>query len=200
MGKQLNNLEIAKKIRRLRQNKNMTLKTLAKETGVTIGYLSRIENAQIIPVIPTLHKIARALEVDISYILVEEKESRPGEPDPNFLLVTNNGDASGDFSIHYKRGYQFKGLATGMKSRNMHPYLVVGEHEFGEAQQHEGEEFMYVLEGTLEFLHGSNKYVLEKGACAYFNASLPHTGRSIGEGKAHVLCVIYDYKPQSRRV
>jgi transcriptional regulator with XRE-family HTH domain len=196
----LANIAIANKIKRLRQNKNITLKTLAEETGLTVGYLSRIENSKTVPPIPTLHKIARGLEVDPTYFFLEEKEAGPGEPDQNFLLVKNSELSEGNFSVHYKRGYQFKGLATGMKTRNMHPYLIVGEHEFGEVQQHEGEEFMYVLEGTLEFLHGSSKYVLEKGDCAYFNANMPHCGRSIGEGKAHVLTVIYDYKPNTRRV
>ena len=57
----MDELEIIKRIKRLRKNRNITLKTLSKETGVTVGYLSRIENSQSVPPIPTLERIARGL-------------------------------------------------------------------------------------------------------------------------------------------
>jgi transcriptional regulator with XRE-family HTH domain len=195
----LSNMTIAEKIKRLRRNKNITLKSLAAETGLTIGYLSRIENSQTIPPIPTLDKIARGLGVDTTYILLEEKEIPPGEQDPNFLFVKKKRITEDEPSVRHQKGYQFESLATEMRVKNMHPYLIVGDREFGEAQQHEGEEFIYVIEGTLEFLHGSNKYILEKGDCAYFYANIPHSGKSVGEGKAEVLTVIYDYKKHERR-
>jgi len=187
-------MTVVEKIKRLRRNKNITLKALAEETGLTIGYLSRIENSHTVPPIPTLDKIARGLGVNTSYLLLEEKEADSGDHDPNFLLVKKKETTEDKPLRASRKGYSFQGLALEMGARNMYPYLLVAEREFGKAQQHDGEEFMFVLKGTLEFLHGSNKYVLEKEDCAYFYAHIPHCGRSIGEGKAHVLTIIYDYR------
>jgi transcriptional regulator with XRE-family HTH domain len=195
----LDKIGVVEKIRKLRRNKNITLKALSKETGLTVGYLSRIENSQTLPPIPTLDRIARGLGTDICYLLLEEKETHLRDHDPNFLLVKKKDIAEYKLPRNPQRGYHFEGLALEMQVKNMHPYLIIAEFEFGDSQQHDGEEFIYILEGSLEFLYGSNRYVLEEGDCAYFYAHLPHCARSIGKKRAHVLTIIYDYKKHNHR-
>lgn len=65
------------RIKRLRLRKKITLESLAKTTGFTTGYLSRIENSGSAPPISTLSKIAQALEADVSFFLSESKVESP---------------------------------------------------------------------------------------------------------------------------
>ena len=196
----MDELEIIKRIKTLRKNRNITLKTLAKETGFTVGYLSRIENSMTAPPIPTLDRIARGLGMNIGYLLQEEKENHPRDLDPDLQVSKKKGISERKLNYDTEKGYRFEALALEMSERNMHPYLITAEFDFGEIQQHDGEEFIYILEGTLEFLHGSNKYVLEEGDCVYYYAHIPHCGRSIGKKKAKVLTIIYDYRKHNPRV
>lgn len=76
----------------------------------------------------------------------------------------------------------------------MEPYILYPDFEYSTVFQHEGEEFFYVLEGSIEFIYGDEKYILEAGDCMYFDAHIPHTGLSKGDKKAKVLIIIYSYK------
>jgi mannose-6-phosphate isomerase-like protein (cupin superfamily) len=57
--------------------------------------------------------------------------------------------------------------------------------------QHEGEESLFVLEGTMKFLHGNREYIIEEGDCIYFDSSFPHFGESVGGKEAKCFMVIY---------
>ena len=57
--------------------------------------------------------------------------------------------------------------------------------------RHEGEELLYVLEGTMKFLHDNKEYIVEEGDCIYFDSSLPHFGESMGPESVKCLVVIY---------
>jgi transcriptional regulator with XRE-family HTH domain len=173
---------------------------LAKEIGLTEGYLSRIENSNTIPPIPTLERIARGLGVSISYLLLEDDRTLSGDHDPNIQIVKNKEIPENKLISESKKGYHYESLAIDRPNKTMHPYLITSEFEFGELQQHDGEEFIYVLEGSLEFLYGSKKYLLEEGDCVYYYSHIPHCGRSVGKKKSKVLAIIYDYKPHNSRV
>lgn len=76
----------------------------------------------------------------------------------------------------------------------MEPYIILPAfHEKG-VFSHEGEEFMYILEGTHEFMYDGKKYLLGQGDSVYFDSVIPHSGRSIGKKKAKILAVMYSYK------
>lgn len=187
---------IIDKIKRIRKNKNITFKTLAKKTGLTEGYLSRIENSETAPPISTLSRIAQGLDTDISYLLLNEDVSKT--KNPNIVIVRNDDTKEDGFFPERPQktiyGYQFEPLAKEKQAKNMQPYLLIPDFEPGESLQHDGEEFFYVLDGTLEFFYGVDKYVLTKGNCVYFDSHIPHNGRSIGEKKAKVLIIMHSYK------
>ncbi|HEX16329.1 MAG TPA: cupin domain-containing protein [Deltaproteobacteria bacterium] len=62
----------------------------------------------------------------------------------------------------------------------MEPYVITPAFEETAVFQHEGEEFLYVLEGTHEFIYGDQRYIMEEGDCVYFDSEVPHAGRSLG--------------------
>lgn len=187
---------IIEKIKRIRRNKKITLKDLAKKTGLTEGYLSRIENSESAPPISTLSRIARGLAIDVSYLLLAEDMTE--NRNPNIVVHKRNTVEQLHFSDtpHHKTvyGYQYEPLAHQKRGKNMEPYILVPDFEPGEVLQHEGEEFLYVLKGTIEFLYGAENYMLTEGDSIYFDAYIPHNGRSLGEEKARVLIIIYPYK------
>ena len=85
-------------------------------------------------------------------------------------------------------------LAAGKPGKNMAPFILHPSWEITKTYSHEGEEFLYVLEGMVEFLYGEDTYVLEKGDHVYFDACIPHTGKSLGDQRAALLAIKYFYK------
>lgn len=186
---------IIEKIRRIRTNKNITLKALAKKTGLTEGYLSRIENSRNAPPISTLSRIAQGLDIDISYLFLPENKN--DDENPNIVIVRKEAIREDGTSTPHGRpvhGYHFEPLAPKKRGKNMQPYILIPDFEPGESLQHEGEEFLCILEGRIEFFYGTEKFGLNKGDCVYFDSHIPHNGRSIGEEKAKVLIILHSYK------
>lgn len=185
---------ITKRLKEIRLNKKLTLENLAKITGFTKGYLSQIENASQPPPIYTLSRISNALGVDVTELF---NKTPVGEPYQEITISRRN---------HYKQhnrestpyGYIFEDLAPLKKGKNMEPFFVtVGFDRKIDIQKdfrHDGEEFIFVLEGTLKLFFKGHSYVLEEGDCAYFDADKPHSGMSLGDKEAKLLIVIYSYK------
>ena len=181
------------RIKRLRLSKKITLESLAKMTGFTTGYISRIENSDTAPPISTLSKIAQALEVDISFFLSESR----ADSLKNMVIVKK--DDPKELTDRASYGYQFEALAGKKIGKNMEPYILYPDFEYNTIFQHEGEEFLYVLEGRIEFVYGDERYALESGESMYFDAHIPHSGVSMGDKKAKVLIIIYSYKRSWRK-
>jgi quercetin dioxygenase-like cupin family protein len=76
----------------------------------------------------------------------------------------------------------------------MEPYVVLPALREKAVFSHEGEEFIFVLEGIYEFVYEGKKYVLSAGDSLYFDSVIPHSGRSLGKKKARILAVTYSYK------
>lgn len=91
-------------------------------------------------------------------------------------------------------GYDYELLAEGKPGKNMEPFIIHAPFDVTRTYSHEGEESIFVLEGTLEFFYGDEIIVLNAGDNIYFDSVLPHVGRSIGKTKARLLVTIYFYK------
>ncbi len=181
---------IAKNIKKLRKRNKMTLQDIADRTGLTKGYLSKIERNIKFPPFSTLNQIATALGTDVTYFFSETIS----KPKDLRLSFTKKNQGKAVDTLGSDQGYKFKALAHEKAGKNMIPYII--EPAFDERQifQHEGEEFMYVLEGKHEFMYDGQKYLMEEGDSVYFDAGLPHTGKSIGNKKAKLLAIIFNYK------
>jgi transcriptional regulator with XRE-family HTH domain len=176
------------RIARLRAERRMTLDRLAQVTRFTKGYLSKIENGRKVPPIATLSRIAQALHTEIGSFFQSARRSvtrevtvvRANERQP----VQRGGSAF---------GYDYVGLALKRVHKRMDPFIFtfpprIDKHVFFE---HRGEEFLFVLSGTVEFQVGEERFTLRKGDSVYFDASVPHRGRSAG-AEAKALVVIHD--------
>jgi transcriptional regulator with XRE-family HTH domain len=185
---------LTKRLKEIRLEKKLTLDKLSTLTGLSKGYLSQIENSDQPPPIYTLSRISRALGVDISELFAEPTSTLPyqeiviGRKDQQKLM-------SRDGTPY---GYIYEDLAANKKGKNMEPFIVtVGFDKKIDIQkdfQHDGEEFLYVLDGKLEFFYKGESHILQEGDFVYFDADKPHSGRSLGKKEARLLIVIYSYK------
>jgi transcriptional regulator with XRE-family HTH domain len=182
--------QIAKKIRDYRLARGLSVEKLASLAGLTKGYISRIERSAKPPPLYTLSKISTALGVDVPALL---SDTLPALPAAEITISRNKEHLVTDGrGTPYK--YVYEALAPGKLGKNFEPYIITVSSDKRANFRHEGEEFLYMLEGKMEFNFKDQVYVLEQGDCVYFDSAFPHGGRSIGEATAKMLVVIYSYK------
>jgi len=178
---------IAGNIRKARLDRHLSIEQLAKLSGLTKGYISKIEKSAKAPPFSTLAKIARGLNIDLMLLITTNSETAQDIP----LSVVRADERKDVMSL---RGHHYESLAHRKLGKNMEPYIITSTLEAETVFSHEGEEFMYVLEGTHEFIYANKRYVLEEGDSVYFDSAVPHSGRSLSKKRAKVLVVMYSYK------
>lgn len=175
--------ELSLRIRQFREERGLTLEALAAKTGLTRGFLSKVERGLGIPSIASLIRIASALDQPVGTFfgaredepvsLVRRDERKP---------FSRQGSAFGYnyFSIAYKRKHKW------MEPYIMYPPRVIDDDRFF---THDGEELIFVIKGRLELVVQGRPYLLGRGDCIYYDASLPHRNRSVGRVQAEALVV-----------
>ncbi|RNC72180.1 MAG: cupin domain-containing protein [Desulfuromonadales bacterium] len=187
---QIKELRLGVKIRKLRQERRLTLQELSELSGLSKPLLSQIENDQVTPPIATLLKISKGLKVAIHYFFEEEEDQQ------KFVLTRASQQKAtrrrtGNDAPH---GYVYRSLAPGIRHKPMEPFLVEFEHrEWDDSlfYRHDGFEFIYLLEGQLEFHYGSEVMSLHPGDSIYYDSTEPHGYVSVGEAKAVAVAVLY---------
>lgn len=183
-------LQIGFKIRRMRQDRRMTLQDLADATGLSKPLLSQIENEQVIPPLATLLRIAKAFRVNLHSFFQEEGSTarcvltRAGES--RKLQRRPDGDNPAPYIYH--------SLAYGKKNRNLEPFLIefdVREWNDELLVSHEGEEFIFLLDGELELHYGDQILLLGAGDSVYYDSSEPHAFLGKGDKPARAVAVIF---------
>ncbi len=189
---ELKELNLGQKIKTLRQRKGISLEEMAQRTNLSQPLLSQIESEVVAPPVATLLKIARALNVNISYFF------QAGEMEEKKAVIVRRNERKKVFRrIHEdpaKVGYYYESLAYPKVDRHMEPFQVEFEVKKREDLiffNHPGEEFVFVLEGQLEFNYEDEVYLLEPGDSLYFDSSLPHAFRAVGRKNALAIDVIY---------
>lgn len=161
---------IGAQVRELRKLQDMTVAELASQAGLSAGMLSKVENGGISPSLATLQSLAQALNVPMTtfFSAFEEKRGayhvRAGEG----LEIERRGTKAG-------HQYQLLGSSLGGEIA-CEPYLVTiaDEAEPHPNFRHEGQEFIYVLEGEVGYRHGEKIYPLMPGDSLFFDARAPH--------------------------
>jgi quercetin dioxygenase-like cupin family protein len=131
-----------------------------------------------------------ALDLDLASLLREDTDRFEDVP----LAIVRKGERKIIKTRGALYGYEYEALAYNKPGKNMEAFIISPAVDEEIEFQHDGEEFMYVLEGVHEFKYGGQKYVLRKGDSIYYEARIPHSGRSLGKKRARILTVIYSYK------
>ncbi len=179
------------KIRQLREMREMTPEQLAEQSGCHADLLNRIEAGELIPSLAPLMNIARALGMRLGTLLDDE----PHEG----ALVIRGGQSedvirfSGQTPQTEKSNLAFHSLGAGKQDRHMEPFVIDVEPSTTETPSlstHEGEEFIYVLDGHIEINYGQDVYQLEAGDSIYYDSIVPHNVHATGSS-ARILAVVY---------
>ncbi|MDY7037777.1 MAG: XRE family transcriptional regulator [Thermodesulfobacteriota bacterium] len=171
---------IGKTIMKLRKEKKMTLKNLANETGLAKEYISQVEKGEVIPPVAVILQLSRALEIDSSILLSEEKKRTGKKSDQDYQKRTD--------------AYTYLTLTPEARHKHLKAFKVFidpkSDHK-GVSYQHLGEEFIYVIRGKIEVMVGHNKNILSPDKCIHFNSSIVHKLRNISAEKAELLVILY---------
>ena len=182
--------ELGPRISLMRRRAALTLEELASRTGFTKGYLSRIENSKVIPPIGTLVRLANAFAIGVADLFAAPASPAPDDRVSFVKRHERQGVVRGGSSF----GYDYLALASRHNGKHMTPFIMIFPEtlEKDVSFDHEGEEFVYLLEGRVEFkivVDGRpQRFILEPGDSLCFESTLPHRGRSLqGESKALVV-------------
>jgi transcriptional regulator with XRE-family HTH domain len=171
---------VAKKIREARLRQGFTLQQFSKLTGISVAMLSKIENAKVSSPISTYAKIAKGLEIPL------------GE------LFSGDGNTPISFVKREERkkytqfaGYIGEAIAFKKSPKKMEPFIFVypPRKNHPRPYQHDNEEFIFVIEGRLEFQYDGSTYTLNPGDCIYFDGNRKHSARALDGKAAHALVV-----------
>ncbi len=182
--------KIGNKIRELRQKNRYTLQDLATKTGLSKPFLSQIENDHVVPPIATLLKLARALDVGMTHFFQDEAG------DDKISITRRDERVRLERRPHQHKGqvnYIYVALETKKNNKNMEPFLVEFPVQTSSEMvfmTHEGEEFLYVIEGSVEFRTVDRQEVLTPGDSIYFESDLSHGFRCVGTTPAKALAVL----------
>jgi quercetin dioxygenase-like cupin family protein/DNA-binding XRE family transcriptional regulator len=183
-------VEVGKRIRELREDTGLTLQELAQRTGYSSALLSQFENHMVSPPLGALIRLSRALAVDVGDFFGEVA-------DQSFILVRSDeretvSRVASKSGVNL--GYTYEALGFGMKGHHMEPFVVTLEPVSIREKHlsvHEGEEFIYVLDGRMKIRLGNYTDILDPGDSIYFKCTMPHHVTCEGGEPAKILAVMY---------
>jgi transcriptional regulator with XRE-family HTH domain len=157
---------IGREVRNFRHQLNMTVAQLSQASGMSAGMLSKIENGQTSPSLATLHELSKALQVPVTSF--EEERSATFVQAGQGLPIERRGT---------RAGHQYQLLGHGFsRGISVEPYLVTltENSDVFPIFQHDGVEFLYILQGEVGYRHGDKLYHMRPGDSLYFDSDVPH--------------------------
>ena len=168
---------VGPQVRRLRQERGLTLAQLAAQSGLNVGYLSQIENDKATPSLECLATLATAIEVPITWFLLD------ATPPPRVVRAPERRSWSGPGGVHVEE-------VDGGMPRDLR--IVTVRSDPGQASglhAHTGDEHHVVLSGRLRFSQGPHTVDLGPGDYLVWDATVPHDAACVGDEPAEVLII-----------
>ncbi len=183
--------KVGEKIKNFREFRKITREELALKANLDPEQLKIIEEKGTLPSIGHLIHISRALGVRIGTFLDDQTKNGPtvirkGEEQTSLSFSTKNAQT--------REHLNFFSLAQAKTGRHMEPFIIdiepsnVSDYKLS---SHEGEEFMYVLEGQVEINYGKEIYLLKEGDSIYLDSIVAHNVHAGNAQRAKLLAVIY---------
>jgi len=182
---------VGEKIKQIREMKKVSIEELAVRSGMELALIQKIEQEKNIPSLAPLVKIARALGVRLGTFLDDSDNYGPvvvrsGEYQKGARFTSQSSEA--------REHLNFFSLAFDKAGRNMEPFIVEiepGQQSDYMLSSHEGEEFIYVLEGEIEINYGKEVYRLAKDDSIYLDSIVLHNVHAGNNHSAKILAVVY---------
>ncbi|MBU1396017.1 MAG: XRE family transcriptional regulator [Gammaproteobacteria bacterium] len=158
-------------IREIRLKHGLTIADVAKLASISRGMLSKIENAQTATSLEVLSRLAQALGVSLATLF------RSYDVPAGSAKLVKDGEGMEVVRRGTKRGHTYHLLAYDQgPKKTFEPFLITIDHasETFPIFEHPGTEFIYMLEGCIEYRHGQNTYLLNPGDALTFEGNIPH--------------------------
>lgn len=181
---------LARKVRRLRHDAGLTLQQLSQRCGISASTLSKIEKGQLSPTYEKIAALAKGLNIQVGELFDEDEKSAPR----GRLTVTRRRAGV----LHETPQYGYEALCTALAGKQFVPLLTTVKarsiKDFPALLQHEGEEFIFVLRGSLT-VHTQfyQPIELQEGDSCYFDSSMGHACVA-GEEDVQILWVCSNVK------
>jgi len=180
--------EVGIRIKKLREKKGLSIEELANLTGFDKKRLEDIEKGVIQPQLGTVMKLSRALDSALGRLVsgIGNKLYSITRKNERKKISRSTSDKE------QKELYSYMSLAPEVQGRHMEALIVqLEENPEKEISVHNGEEFIFVLEGVAELSIANETYDLEPGDSVYYLSTTPHviTGK---KGRATILAVLYE--------
>ena len=182
---------VGKKIKAIRETKNISIDELAERSTLTAAQIEAIEESENLPSLAPLIKIARVLGVRLGTFLDDNDELGP---------VISRKEEKKE-SIHFSGGavnerthLEYYPLAGNKMGRHIEPFIIdIRPNEDNEylLSAHEGEEFIYVLEGEVEINYGKEIHLLKQGDSIFYDSIVEHHVHAKDDRAAKILAVVY---------
>jgi DNA-binding transcriptional MerR regulator/quercetin dioxygenase-like cupin family protein len=165
------------RLRQLRVRRGLSLGPVAKAVGISLGFLSALERSHMSASVSTLRKLARFYKTNIlDFFDAAKSQSRVVQPNGRKVLEAGPG-------------VRMELLAWGNTVMEPHLFRIAPDAGSGESYAHEGEEFLYVLQGEFQISLEEKEYRLESGDSFYFESATPHRWKNPGRRETWVLWV-----------
>jgi transcriptional regulator with XRE-family HTH domain len=184
---------VGHKIKGIRESKNLTVEEIAERSGLSVEQIISIESDQNLPSLGPLIKVARALGVRLGTFLDDSDSLGP--------VVTRAAERERDSSISFSNGavdarkhMEYHPLAQQKAGRHMEPFVIdINPEEVPNFQlsAHEGEEFIYVMQGEVEIVYGKDTYNLKEGDSIFYDSIVKHHVHGAPGKSAKILAVVY---------
>lgn len=168
-------------VRKLRQAQGLSTEELARATGQSPEFIDMVEKDEVSPPVGFLLRFASALKVHPNTFLHQEEKT----------LIR---DLRAQEFIKRTQNYSYQTLSPGDKSDHLKAFMITIEPQQSHkpvAYKHEGEEFIFVMEGDLELTLGNKTYHLRPGESTHFNSDTPHKLKNISQETTRCLVVLY---------
>lgn len=178
---------IGARIGTYRERLGLSIDDLAKNAGIDVALMGRIEQGKTYPPIGIMVKIARALGQRLGTFMDDQTFDDP--------LIVKTLDRKEETSSHNgatSEHQHYFPLAKGKPDRHMEPFFIVVEPtKERKLSSHEGEEFVIVVSGEVELVYGKETFTLRTGDSMYYNSVVPHHLGAAGGVKAEIYAIIY---------
>lgn len=168
-------------IRKIRKEKKLSLRQLAEKSGLSVSFLSNLENGRVNITLSSLKKIATALEVPVARLIADDSQEG--------VVIVKKEDRMNIVHHRSPQGTVIQQFLT--RSPNFDMEIVVLQLPAGTCSEsyksHPGQEFTYVLGGEVVLFLNENTYPLKSGDMAYYDAGIPHKWANRSQGTAEIL-------------
>jgi transcriptional regulator with XRE-family HTH domain len=175
-------VDIGQRLRDIRTEKNLSIRDLARKSGLNVNTLSLVENGKASPSLETLQRLSLALETPIIAFFETNKP-------PNKIAYHK---ASQRPSVTFDHG-MLEDLGAGLPRRSVEAFLVTLKPHSDSGENfivHTGREVVYCLDGQLTYFVDDQSFVLESGDSLSFEAHLPHRWQNAGTKPTRSLLVL----------